>query len=148
MAEDGIKPRVVLAALVGGAVGLLLATPGGRRWLRRAAESAQRWLEYGAEDLGELLEARIERSTALRHRPEPPTGSAARQVDEHLVIARVREALARDGRVHARKIRVLMIGGVVHLEGTVDTLEEKEIAGEVAQNAARTHILVNDLHVG
>ncbi|NLC57675.1 MAG: BON domain-containing protein [Armatimonadetes bacterium] len=148
MAEDGIKPRVVLAALIGGATGLLLATPGGRRWLQRATASARSWLEYGAEDLGQLLEARVERSAALRRAPAQTTGAAARQIDERLMIARVREALARDGRVHARRVKVMMIGGVVHLEGVVATPEEREIAGEVAQQAARTHILVNDLHVG
>jgi len=143
MAGNRVNPVVLAGALIGGAAGLLLATPRGRRWL----QDLRSWVEYNAEDLGQLLEARVERSSAV-HRPRPAAGDgAARTVDEQVVTTRVREALARDPRVHARKVKILMIGGVIHLEGAVGSLEEREVAGEIAQEAARTHILVNDLHV-
>lgn len=147
MAESRFNPVVVAGALIGGAAGLFLLTPRGRRWAEQALESARNWVEYTAEDLGQVLEARVERSTALRQPHEASSGGMARQVDERVVTTRVRQALARDPRVHARKITILTIGGVVHLEGAVGSLEEKEVAGEIAQEAARTQILVNDLHV-
>ncbi|MBI3946758.1 MAG: BON domain-containing protein [Armatimonadetes bacterium] len=147
MAEDGSKRAVWIGTALGGAAAVLLITPRGRRWLGHAIGSAREWLEYNAEDVAELVGARVERESALRRAPRT-VGAAGRQVDEDLVIARVREALARDGRVRARKIKVMIIGGVVHLEGAVTTIEEKEMAGQLAREAARTHILVNDLHVG
>ena len=143
MARGGIKA----ALLLGAAAGIAAATPHGRRWVGRTLGAAKNWLEFKAEDVGQLLEARAGRAAAARRAPASIHGAASRQMEENMVIARVREGLARENRVHARKIRVLSIGGVIHLEGTVDTPEEREIAGAVAEEAARAHVLVNDLHV-
>jgi len=71
----------------------------------------------------------------------------ASEQEEARVLHHVREALARAPEVIALDLGIEVVGGLVTLTGTVDTLEQKLAAGHVAASAPGVRLVENKLAV-
>lgn len=63
------------------------------------------------------------------------------------VVQRVRDALARDGRVAELDVRVRVLGHRVYLQGKVTTPERRDAALEVTRELVPDHEVYNELTV-
>lgn len=61
---------------------------------------------------------------------------------------KVRAAIARDPRLKNLKIEVDSIGGVIHLTGTVSSIEEKAIAEDIVKEVTGAQVIVNECTPG
>jgi osmotically-inducible protein OsmY len=73
--------------------------------------------------------------------------SAPRAEQEALLAHRVSCALADRFQGIGRDISVLVIGGVIHLEGLVGNRDEMAEAEEIARQVSGAQIVVDDLRV-
>ena len=77
----------------------------------------------------------------------PADAAAARAADRDQVAARVREALATDGSAGEPHLRVEVQGDLVTLEGTVATVDRRDLAAAVAADAAAGYRVENRVQV-
>lgn len=75
------------------------------------------------------------------------TRTAGEVVDDTVITAKVKTALATDSKVAAHEVNVETRDGVVQLAGFVDSSEEKSQAGEVARRIAGVKQVDNQLEV-
>lgn len=73
--------------------------------------------------------------------------SAGEVIDDGVITARVKAALIDNPTTKARQINVDTRGGVVQLQGFVDSNEEKMQAGQVARSVSGVQSVRNDLEV-
>ncbi len=73
--------------------------------------------------------------------------TATTQFESSMTVSKVAAALAQDPRLRSEKIEVRIIGGIIHLEGSVRREGDKALAGEIAQRASGAQLIANDLTV-
>lgn len=73
--------------------------------------------------------------------------SAGTYVDDSILTAKVKTALAADPDVAAHNVNIEVHDGVVQLAGYVDSSEQKSKAGQVAQRVAGVKQVDNELEV-
>jgi hypothetical protein len=133
--------RIRALAVLAGAVGFLV-------WLaiRRPA-----WMPRPMVDLS--LEARrgVEQG-AIRWsgnflRSMGAVESAPRAQQEAMMARRVADAVVERLQAAAEEIRVMVIGGVIHLEGRVASDEARAEAERTAHQVSGARVVADDLHV-
>lgn len=77
----------------------------------------------------------------------PAGGKEAIQVNDALITTKVKAALFRDPQASGFQISVNTYRGVVQLSGFVDTIDQKQRAGELAQGIEGVRTVHNDLIV-
>jgi osmotically-inducible protein OsmY len=68
-------------------------------------------------------------------------------VEYQYLVARLQDALAADSRVNTLDIRVLIVGGRIHLIGEVPTEERREAIHQVTREVLPGHDVRNELTV-
>lgn len=77
----------------------------------------------------------------------PKQKSTGEYIDDSVITAKVKTAIAQDPSVSAFQINVTTYKGVVQLSGFVDTAQAKSRAGEVAAGVEGVKSVKNDLAV-
>lgn len=73
--------------------------------------------------------------------------SAPRAERDAMLAHRVANAVLERLQAAATEIRVMIIGGVIHLEGSVTNAEARTEAERVAREVSGAHVIADDLHV-
>ncbi len=77
----------------------------------------------------------------------PTRESTGEYIDDTALTAKVKTALIRDSTVKARQVDVTSFKGVVQLSGFVDTVEQKDRAGQIAVGIAGVREVRNNILV-
>jgi hyperosmotically inducible periplasmic protein len=73
--------------------------------------------------------------------------SAGRYVDDETVTAKVKAKLVADKATNLTRVAVNTVNGTVHLQGIVDTPDQKARAQELAREVPNVRQVVNELQV-
>jgi osmotically-inducible protein OsmY len=67
--------------------------------------------------------------------------------DYYYLVGKIQNALATDPRVNKLDVKIMVIGGKIHLTGYTSTEERRRIIGEVVSDAAPDMEVRNELSV-
>jgi hyperosmotically inducible periplasmic protein len=73
--------------------------------------------------------------------------SAGRVFDDKTISAQVKSKLVAERAANMTRIGVTTVNGVVHLDGTVDKVEDKARAAEIARKVSGVTQVVNNIQV-
>ncbi len=147
----GSRMSTVLA-WIGGAVALAvaafaLASPRSRYQLASAAQQLLEAANRGLDDLQARIRGGYRRDLAALQELGPTMDTATTQFESSMIVSKVNSALAGEPRLRGRDVGVRIIGGILHLEGQVQSPEEKALASEVARRSSGAELVANDLKV-
>ncbi|MGI5835963.1 MAG: BON domain-containing protein [Chloroflexota bacterium] len=93
------------------------------------------------------FQSRLGRRIAALDEISQTLDAATAQYDSSMTVSKVSEALSDDPILRGKKLGVRIIGGILHLEGEVNSQHEKIRAGEIARRASGAELVANDLTV-
>jgi osmotically-inducible protein OsmY len=147
----GSKTSTVLA-WIGGAIALavaavVLASPHARYRLTLNVQQLVDAVNSALRELETRMRGGYERDLAALQELGPTMDTATTQFEASMVVSKVSSALASEPRLRGRPVGVRMIGGILHLEGQVESPDEKALASEVARRSSGAELVANDLKV-
>ena len=104
-------------------------------------------MDRGIESLQMRLQTSFGRRMAALEEISQTLDAATSQYESSMTVSKVAEALSEDPILKGKKVGVRIIGGILHLEGEVDSQHEKMRAAEVARRASGAELVANDLKV-
>ncbi len=141
-----------IAGWIGGALALAvaalaLASPGIRYRLSEGTHTLWESLSRGLSEL--LVEVRggYRKDLAALRELSPTMDTATTQYEASMIVSKVTSALASEPRLRGQDVGVRIIGGILHLEGQVQSPDEKALASEVARRSSGAELVANDLKV-
>ncbi len=147
----GSRASTILAWIGGAfalaAAAMALASPRTRYQLSTAAQQAMVAMNRGMDALQERLGGGYRRNLAALQELSPTMDTATTQFESSMIVSKVNSALASEPRLRGRPVGVRIIGGILHLEGQVQSPEEKALASEVARRSSGAELVANDLKV-
>ncbi len=129
------------------AAALALASPRTRYQLASGVRQLVDAANRGMDQLQATVRGGYGREMAALHEVGPTLDMATTQFESSMVVSKVNSALAGEPRLRGRNVGVRMIGGILHLEGQVQSPEEKALASEVARRSSGAELVANDLKI-
>lgn len=147
MSRGALATLALIGTAIAAGIAIVLASPQARERVvsgarRMAAAASERFAEVQAR-----LGSGYRRELAVLQELGPTMDTATTQYESSLIVSKVSSALASEPRLRGRAVGVRMIGGILHLEGEVQSPEEKQIASEIARRSSGAELVANDLKI-